>query len=753
MMDEKVGVLDSYHLGEALKPSARKLGERCGSAAVAMLAKRFEQCIGTPDEDRYSYIWRSAIEDHEQDAHKDSFRTVLVDALRDAALGATGTQTEDALGSARTLLQSPFPTLVRVGIYMCGEHYSTLGRTFWECVKSDWLLAPAYWHELFWFIKKAFPRFSASERARFLALVDQSQGEWTEEALRDELDETHRRDLLYPAVGLGDADVDARYKDLVARRGPVREHPDFHSYTTSGWVGERSPVTSDTLVGMADADLMALLNDFVPDSRAWDGPTYRGLASTLSAAVRASEDGFASRIKLFADSARPYQHGLLRGLKERWADDKHVIDWPAALSLMRSIAAAPAFKKDLDAKPVEGWEPSVHWVVGDISDLVKAGSSVDRQLSPELLLKGLEILQLVLSVTKPDDASESKDAVSHAINSARGRALETVINVALALRRQEAASGQHGGRVWALVAPILDAELSSSESGRNADFAALAGMYCANLHYLNSHWVEENFDRLFSTSSDSAWRCAAQGFAYQRYLYDWLFRKLNGNGHLRKMVFAEGLPDSVAEKALQFLGLAYLEGMEKLTGEGLLAELIVALKTEQLSQLCWFFWTLRGGQERAASRSALILAFWARIAEAIRARGESRAELQSALGLLAVFIEELTPTTLQMWVEAAPHAQVRHHGYILVEHMARLASRNPAAIADVFRSALTGFLPDYQAEEVIRCVKALADAGRVDDAEWICNEYARRGSTLLKEPYEALRASQRALPTERNNGH
>ena len=86
-MSDKAGVLDSYHLGEVLRSSASKLGERCGAAAVDMLAHRLAEYIGSAEDDKYSYIWRSAIEDHEQDAHKDDMRAILVDAVRDAACG------------------------------------------------------------------------------------------------------------------------------------------------------------------------------------------------------------------------------------------------------------------------------------------------------------------------------------------------------------------------------------------------------------------------------------------------------------------------------------------------------------------------------------------------------------------------------------------------------------------------------------------------------------------------------------------
>lgn len=233
-----------------------------------------------------------------------------------------------------------------------------------------------------------------------------------------EWDETHRRDLLHPAFGLGDSEVDEKYQKLVERWGPVRDHPDFHTYSTGGWVGDQSPVASDALLGMSDEELVAFLKGFVPDGRSWDGPTYRGLASSISSAVRSSEDGFAGRIGLFADLARPYQHGLLRGLKERWSNDKRDINWTATLSLVQAIVSAPAFRADLAADQPEGVEPSVHWVVSDIADLLKGATGTERHLPSEFHKACLQVLRLVLDAT-PTDAGESSDAVSHAINSSR----------------------------------------------------------------------------------------------------------------------------------------------------------------------------------------------------------------------------------------------------------------------------------------------------------------------------------------------
>ncbi len=741
-MSEKAGVLDSHHLGEVLKTSARKLGERCGAAAVEMLSRRLTEYIGAPEEDKYSFIWRSAIEDHEQDAHKDDLRAVLVDAVRDSALGATSDSSPEASSAVQALLESPYSILVRVGIYVCGEHYGNVGAVFWTCAKQNWFVNVAYWHEIYWFIKKAFAKFSSGDRSKFLDLVNRAKGDFSDELRQQEWDERHRRDLLHPAFGLGDSEVDAEYQDVVQRWGPVRDHPDFHTYMTTGFVGDRSPVSSDALAGMSDEELVAFLRNFEPDSRAWDGPTFRGVASALSAAVRASEEGFDRRIGLFTDLARPYQHGLLRGLKERWSDDKRDVNWPATLSLIQSIVSSPSFRTDLDGGPTEGWEPNVYWVASDIADLVKAASGKERQLPAELYKSCLEILRLVLAAMPPTAAGQSNDAVSDAINSSRGRALESFVYLALAMRRQEVAAKQDTGATWAEIAPLFEAELASSESGLNEEFAVFAGMYCANFHFLNSDWTEVNFDRLFSSSNEEAWRCAAQGFAYQNHLYDWLFKKLVDGSHLQRMVYSEGLPDQVAERALQFLGLAYLEGIESLDGGGLLSELVANLKVKELSNLCWFFWTLRGKGASFSGRPK-ILAFWTEVARQVRTSQAEVPKLQSTLSLLAVFIEELTPTLVEAWAEAAPHAQVKHHGFVLVENLARLVGQYPKEVAVVFRAVVSSYLPDYPKEDVVRCVTGLAEAGEVEEAEWICNAYADRDSTLLKETYEAIRDHQR----------
>ena len=743
-MERDKGVLNGYYLGEALGPVANLLGRRCGAAAVKLLRDRLAEAIGEPKDDRYSYMWRPAVEEHEQNLNRNEYRAALLEALRDSALGAAASGGDAASQAVQLLLTDHYPTLVRVGIHVCSENYATLGEDFWRYFDSKWLVEPVYWHELYWLLKKNYKRFSAPQRSNFLALARSLQGDWREEENARERDERQRRDVLHSVAGLGDDEVDALYGELVKRWGPVREHPDFHSYHGVSWVCERSPATTDGLLALSHSELVKFLNEFEPQPRTWDGPTYRGLASTISDAVRASADGFSSKLQLFVCLKRPYQHGVLNGLRQRLAEDKKPIEWGAVISFIEQVVSADSFRSELQGERPEGWEPSILWVAGDIADLMKAGTADGSAVTRDLYERGVRVLHQVIQAVAPVLAAELNDPVSHTINAPRGRSLEAVVNIALALRRSSPTDLQLKDAVWDLVGPIFEAELNESVRGANGEFATVAGLYCANFHFLNGPWVEQQFDRLFSTANEAAWKCAAEGFAYQRYLYEWLFRLLRDRGHLRRMIRSHEASNQVAEKALQFLALAYLEGQENLdSGGGILGELVDDLEAAHLAQLCWFFWTLSQPDPNGASgRSQKILAFWRRAWEVVRASGVELPEVQSALNQLAPFIEQLDEQTTRMWSEAARYAQVKYHGSVLLENMARLAPKYPREIFQVFQSALLGFLPDFEEQDVIRCVRSIADAGHHDEAEWLCNEYANRGSSLLKRTYDTLRGRE-----------
>ena len=737
--ERRHGIVGDYHVRETLRKSADLLGRRCKQDAVRALSRSLIESIGSPEDDARSYWWRSAIETHEQDRYHDDLRSALIDGVRDAAVGCISENVDDGREAVTELLKSSHPSLVRIGIFACGARYGEVGDIFWSECHPGWFQDPVYWHEVYWFIRKGFRRFSAAHRQSYLDAVAGYHRDWSDVARQDELDDRHRRDLLHPAQGQGDPQVDELYRRLADRYGQPRENLDFHVFSTSGWSGERSPIGVSELLQFDNQELLAYLREFQP-SEGWEGSTTTGLADTLAEALRASDDAFSNRLAAFAEMHAAFQHGIFKGLKVRWTEDKKEIDWATSLGLASAIIQASNFLSAVTTDDESGSEPSVHWVSNDILDLLRAGiDDDDRAMPPELLPTALAIAEVVVRAYPTNPANGSTDAVTDAINTPRGRALELIIRLLLHASRLKSRDIQTA-IAWDIVRPLFDAELVMSEAGGNADFAAHAGTYISNLHHLAPEWVEANFDRLFSKANAAAWSCAAQGFAYQRYMYDWLYSRLKSGGHLSRMLEEdESLREPVLEKALQFLALAYIAGKEPLEGSevDLMPRLIERLQPEKFSRLCWFLWTLRGSLDD--SKRARVLDFWKAVAKRIRGNETDHPLVLSALNLLGSHVHELHGEQIEAWQQAAPFAQDAHHGPSLVEELARLAPNYPIAVGSVFLAALDRFVPEYDEKDIIDCVRSIAQAGRVELAERICRTYAEKGSTLLNQTYFEIR--------------
>ncbi|MGX9697643.1 hypothetical protein ACWYXK_11725 [Janthinobacterium lividum] len=748
-MREQKTLLRTHYLKDALEGHGEKLGERCGEAAVQLFLRRLMQAIGTPDDDRYTYVHRKAIEEHQQDAYAgENLTSVYIDALRDSMTGFIRKDKAAVGATLATLLTSDFPSIVRVGIHICDKHFPLVPDVLQMHFQASWLIKPEFWHEAYWLIKHNYADFPPTLKQKFLKVVQELPGDWNEEDPRAaEFKDYHRRDLLSAIAGLGDIAVDAWYESLTQKFGSPHEHVDFQSFSSGGWVGSATPKTSDEFLTMTADELQAFMETFTPDRGVFDGPSYRGAANNLQEAVKASEDGFAGKFPLFANAHPAYQHGLLSGLKDRLSLATSSFDWPATVQLIRSILTSldPASQVD-DGSFAGVLEPTSLWVLADIADLVKAGfQSSSYPVPPTLQDECLKTILSLLKLSTPHDTSDVKDAVSTMINSRYGKALEASLVAALAMARGDE-SGEAARQVWTVLHPVYSDALDASEAGLNLEFATFGGLYCVNLHYLDATWVVDNFNRLFSLRNKAAWICAAQGFSYQNHLYPWLYMLLRDGGHLYRMIYEDTLKDQVQERAMQFLGLAYLhDELESLdnTGAppGLMARVIDDLNTEALSRLCWFFWTLRT-QGPTGVTAPKIVAFWKELDQTISASGQEHTELLSALSSLAVFLDVLDDSTTPLLLNAAIHANVKFNTHTLVSELRRLSEGSPLAVSEVFDAVTNKFLPDFEQDDVIAIVESIAFCGEVEIARNICNKYNKEGVNFLNPVFERIRTLQ-----------
>lgn len=749
-MREEKTLVSVHYLKDALSRNCETLGEKCGDAAVQLFVRRLTDCIGAPEDDKYTYVHRKAIEEHEQDSYSnESAVSLFIDALRDTMIGHSRAGKDAASISVAMLLKSNYVTVVRVGLYICDKNYCLFSPVFENNFKGKWLIDVDFWHEAYWLVKNNYSNFTSSMKHKFRDFVEHLPGDWDEDDERvADYKNYHRRDLLGAALGQGDIEVDDKYHVLAEKYGPVREHIDFHSYSSSGWVGSPSPKSSEEFLKMSSQELRDFMSTFVPERNVWDGPSYRGASMSLQEAVKVKDDGFKSEFELFSKVHPAFQHGLLSGLKDRLTIVGAAFDWPATVELVKKILIDKNSQSNAVDEASQGGvlEPTAEWVFADISDLIKAGfQSEDKQIPLALQIECIKIVLNLLGTSSPSDTSDTKEAVSRMINSRYGKALETSLVGALAVARVERAKTEHFD-VWTLVGPVYEAALNDSELGANLEFATFAGLYCANLHFLASDWVEANFDRMFSVKSSTAWLCAAQGFSYQNHLYPWLYNKLKDSGHLYRMITEESLKDQVRDRAMQFLGLAYLnDDLEPLSESepdtGLLAKVMEELNESALSRLCWFFWTLRE-QGPKSETGKKVIRFWSKLGQIIDDSASPHPELLSALNSLSVFIEKLDDDTAQLLKNAALFANVKFHTHTLITELARLSYKYPIEVSEIFDAITDKFLPDFEENDVIIIVENIAKGGGVDIARKICNKYADEQINFLNDVFSKIRSGE-----------
>lgn len=742
--DENHASISNYQLKLIVDLCAKKLGERCGLAATKVISTQLAAYIGDVENDRHSYIWRPCIEDQQQEVVDEDTRFILVDALRNASLGVVESNRENINLLAEELLKSPYVTIARIGIYVCGEHYPLLRTSFWHNAQEKWFEEIPYWHEIYWFIRKTYSQYIPTEKEFFWNFARAAAAVEKEHPKSEEWNEQHLRDILHAAAGQGDATLDEEYRKLVEKLGEVREHPDFHIYSgPATWVDlEKSPYSSEKILQMSNEELVKFCTDFVPDNHSLNGPTYQGVASALSAAVRASDDGFKSRLTLFIGFDRPYQYGLLKGLEERWREDKRDIPWAEILQMAGEMIATPAFKNEIVAESSKEWGPNIQWLVTSLADLIKSSADKERPPKRNIRIESINILGKVLELLPLNQFEQNKDAVNKAINTTRGRMLEAFIHISLALRREDDTAGLDEAETWKVIGDLFEKEAVSANLGQNSEFSVLAGIYCLNIHYINAGWADTNFDKLFSLDNLNAWKCAAQGFSHQNYVSDWMYSKLIKGGHLRRFIW-EGLPENVERKALQFLGIGYLRGMEVVETEKLFREVIESLDNSRLQHLCWFFWTMRV-KEGVSPNAQKILAFLYEVAERM-GDPANNPQLAASLIQLLAFETELSPAAVDIYIRLAPYAEKNWHGYILLENLARLVTSHPEQVSKILKSALTGFLPSYREEIIVEIVRQLDLSGFEEDAQSICNFYVENGSYILKPLYEEIVRKGRSL--------
>ncbi|MDO8438100.1 MAG: hypothetical protein Q7S69_08110 [Nitrosomonadaceae bacterium] len=724
---------DSWHARNLTKKVAGRAGKVLGQSAVEVFRNQLEHIIVTLSNDKWSSLWRSAVEDHEQNHAADDAEDILVESLRDALLAYVGEDPAAAKAFVGELLESPFETTRRIAIYTVDQRYQQLNELIGRVIIKQHFTSN-FRHEMWHLLHNHYPEFSIQEKVlvqgAIAGLVVQDDNAQQREGAT-----AYQRAIWLSAIKDYGDDEGQLYRECIKIIGGEPEHPDFSSYMSSGWVDHKSPFPKEELLSLDVADLVKKLNAYretYKPPQGFDEPDLEGLVKMLRQVVKAEPLCFYSQLYKFSESDLSFVYELIEAYRELWSENAQLPwdeIWGSLLGFCLDLANQDRFWSPENAKEGRSFVASRSWIVGGIGRLIEAGTKSDEHaFSEKLLNQAEEVILILLKKGKGEEFKNDNDAVMVAINSPRGHCIEALINLTLrSCRLANKQCGNHAA-IWTHFQPIYDAELARAEIGEY-EFVTLVVNYLPNFFYMSKEWVVANLDNIFDKGNYQKWLCAMNGYAYVSTVYEGIYRHLKDNGHLIRALDDENIKEKVYEKIIQNIAVAYINGFEKLENESsLVHQLLVRRKYQELSQLIWFFWSQRkDGDENIRAK---IFELWPRLLEVIDTSSREGKKLASKLCDWSVFVDVVNEGNKQLLLTIAPFAEEEYNSHDLLESIAKISVNQPNEAYEIWLELLKGTSRDFP-EEAVRA--GLANLVRVGPegvrmAKDIVSKYIRGGN-------------------------
>lgn len=568
--------MEEYWFKEHICKMAKLFGQKAGIVAANIFLDRLTAASQREINGSLSLIWRPAIEDHPQNEHKDKIIGTLVVGLRDCLCGSIEKQREEAKLFLDKLLGNQSIIVRRVALSVIDSNWSMLKNMCDKVIKAR-LFEYYMRHETYLFLNNHFSSFSKEQQTQLLAKLSNINNEDTEDREREQFT------FLHAIYNKGSKEADEWYLKLESKhKYAISEHPDFLTYMSTRWLKgtERSPYSSeDLLVFVSDHCLIDKLNAFVPNKDdGWRSPTIDNLATVLEKTIESNPVIFSPYINEFKKANVPFQYAVIKAIYNLWT--KNTLDelqWQRIWEEMMSL-----FKSIIDNEEIwDYWEadsnkfnltPQKGWLLNSVIDLLKAGVEKEEHAYPERFLsQGYYLLNKFLEKMQrneyyPDTVEDINDVFGTAINSLEGKVFETLIYQLLLECRSANNDSDKIEVIWGKYRQLFENEFLL-EHGPNYLFYNIFTCYFAHLNcYVDAAWTEEKLKIIFSeTQDDKVFLCALDGLRCTHYTTD-NFNLLKNTQIWNKSIELTIPDNNIREMIYEWLGLAYLTGIEKIEG-------------------------------------------------------------------------------------------------------------------------------------------------------------------------------------------
>ena len=697
--------VDDYWLKALVKSHSAELGRKCRSEAVDIFKARLKTVYAQNAEGRQTWLLRPAIEDHAQNYDWRNAENIFVNGMRDTLSGWLDIDPLSAGSYVVDMLDDGAEIVERVGLYFLDKHFSQLRSSIAKAIKLPFF-DMGHHHELYHLLKNHFANFPPAVQSATLDVIRNFVLPDREE---DSVRIRKRNQLLWleAITGKGLAEADQLYKELKQDQslGTLGPHPDFIGYHESRFGPGPAAFSTAELVAMLEGGIIIeRLNAFVPGSF-WDGPTKRALADAVAEAVEAAPLAFLEKLNTFLNAEPAYRYAVIAGYKKLWDkwDGKDssfdwTTGWRALIAFFEPLLNAPDLWED-EASEEKALTPTRNWIPPLISDFFVAGTRDDKKaFAAEFLPRTLALIKILLGRSSPQEEAKEYDALTRAINSSRGKAIEALVNYGLRTCRLADHATQGHMRAWEELRPIFDAERDACRNA-NFEFSALAGSYIANLHYMSADWLAESFKAIFPVEYPTNCLSALDGLAYAPPMEP-IYRQLVESGVLMWALRREEIGEHARENLTQRMCLAYLWKKDDLNSPQF-SYLFDNDRVDVIQIASRWFWAI-SNQELTEEQKDSILHFWDRCVAWSKTTTIDPANILSSLSLLACYLTSVGPRELVWLLAVAPHVSRDYNADQLIEELERLSDTSPVEVGQVLFAVLTNHHPSYDGDDKLK---------------------------------------------------
>ena len=477
-----------------------------------------------------TFIWRPAIEDHQQNRDY-TIDCPLITAVRDAAEGICR-QNPDKIAEVVSLIEGHgWNVFRRISMYLLRVvENPPMGLVRDRLINEDLFNASGVYHEYFHLLKKWFPSLAPEEQQQILI--------WIDEAAKE------KESLAAHGQELSPEQKDQRLKYWKYRRlNPIQEYltgerkvwfearkaeqasetmpADFNTYSGAVWSGVENPHKSDKLARMSIDELIVYLKTWKPTGE-WRAPTPDSLGSALGVVVAENPERFAVAIEQFmAAGLEPIyiRHIVSAFVRAMEAGKPVPLDKIFRLCgwIIRQNDDIP--RRDIPEGLRDSFDVDKNWrnARSEVVRFVEKALNQETKLPLTFRKRVWSVIEPLTNDLEPDVEYEREhsnddvdsvtlspncDPLSLSLNTVRGKALHAVMEYIMWVYRNYNVGATAEDRrildrgevpeALAVLERHLDVNLDRTQTSR-----AVYGQWLAQLTYLGPNWVMDNFAKLF----------------------------------------------------------------------------------------------------------------------------------------------------------------------------------------------------------------------------------------------------------------